>query len=286
MIPEPDRRMCTHAGAAHYIRHDDTQQFHAAVKLSAKFRWCLTGTPIHNSLTDLGSLVTFLRIPLLQRKAEFQKYVTKPIEDSRGGDPSRNLRLLLQSICLRRTKELINLPEPEEITYDVHLSRDETTLYRAIEERARHQMEEVISNSEAPGTGKAVLQMVMNLRRICNHGTMNRDIRYSVDSDEAEEYDSMGGTKLCPDCKCEIMDAGRLTPDGKTLLCVDCYSEWERRKQKRGSKNCKTTAASNNGIDLSGHSTKISLLVQDVDQHRGSDKWFVHISWLRLKRFC
>jgi len=266
--------------AAHYIRHDQTRQFQAAASLSAKFRWCLTGTPIHNSLADLGSLVSFLRVPLLQRKAEFHKHVAKPIEENKGGDPVKNLRLVLQSLCLRRTKELINLPEPEEIVYNVDLSHDETSLYNAVKERAKYQIEDAISSSHGPGTGKAVLQMVMHLRRICNHGTMDRDIQHSPGDDETSESGGVAEARYCPGCECEIMDAGRLTSDAKQLLCTDCHYEWEskapkRRKQKGSSPSCAMLAEPNSHLNLSGHSTKISLLVQDVDQHRDSDKWYV-----------
>jgi SWI/SNF-related matrix-associated actin-dependent regulator of chromatin subfamily A3 len=273
------RRSFTHTSAAHFIRHDQTRQFQAAASLSAKFRWCLTGTPIHNSLADLGSLISFLRVPLLQRKLEFYKHVSKPIEENKGGDPVKNLRLILQSLCLRRTKELISLPEPKEIIYDVHLSLEEKSLYDMVKERANDQIENAISSARGPGTGKAVMQMVMCLRRICNHGTMDRDIQDSV-GDETSESGGVTEAKYCPGCECEIMDAGRLTLDNKRLLCTDCYYEWEskaskRGKQKRSSPSYTTPAELNSRLNLLGHSTKVSLLVQDVDKHKDSDKWYV-----------
>ena len=268
-------RWFTYTSAAHYIRHDHTRQFQAAASLSAKFRWCLTGTPIHNSLADLGSLISFLR-----RKKEFHKHVAKPIEENKGGDPVKNLRLILQSLCLRRTKELINLPEPKEIIYDVHLSLDEKSLYDMVKERAKYQIEDAISSARGPGAEKAVMQMVMCLRRICNHGTMDRSILDSVGDDETSESGGMTEARYCSDCKCEIMDAGRLTSEAKRLLCIDCYYEWEskapkRGKQKRSPPSSTTPAEFNSHLNLSGHSTKVSLLVQDVDQHKDSDKWYV-----------
>ncbi|KAK0718017.1 P-loop containing nucleoside triphosphate hydrolase protein, partial [Lasiosphaeria miniovina] len=245
---------------ARYIRHDQTRQFQAAASLSAKFRWCLTGTPIHNSLTDLGSLISFLRVPLLHRKAEFHKHIAKPIEDKSRSGTAANFRLLLQSVCLRRTKELINLPEPKEITYDVHLSDEETRLYDMVKEQAKAQMEDAISSSQGSKTSKAVLQMVMHLRRICNHGTMDQDIQNYVVGNETSEDDGVAGARFCPNCDCEIMDAGRPTPDRKKTLCLSSRT---------------TPAELANRLDLTGHSTKVFLLVRDVDQHQNSDKWCV-----------
>lgn len=271
---------------AHYIRHDQTRQFQAAASLSAKFRWCLTGTPIHNSLTDLGSLISFLGVPLLHRKAEFHKHIAKPIEDKSRSGTAENLRLLLQSICLRRTEELINLPEPKEITYDVHLSDEETHLYDMVKEQAKTQVEDAICSSQGSGTGMSVLQMVMHLRRICNHGTMDRDIQNYVIGSETSEDDGVAGTRFCSSCDCEIRDAGRPTRDGKKILCTDCYCEWERKapksQRKKGASSSRTTPAEViNHLDLTGHSTKVSLLVQDVDQHRNSDKCIIFSSWTR-----
>ncbi|KAK8879909.1 SNF2 family N-terminal domain-containing protein [Apiospora arundinis] len=96
---------------AHDIRNRNTRQFEVASSLAAAHRWCLTGTPIQNSLEDLGALVAFLRIPLLENALTFQRFI---INQSKQGAKHRfkNLRTLLGSICLRRTKEIIGLADP------------------------------------------------------------------------------------------------------------------------------------------------------------------------------
>src|SRR4051794_3165764 len=95
---------------AHVIRRRNTKQFRAISYLSAQLRWCLTGTPIQNCLEDLGSLVRFLRISPLDKVATFRKHIIHPLK---SGEPDclRNLRLLLDCVCLRRTKDLLGLPE-------------------------------------------------------------------------------------------------------------------------------------------------------------------------------
>ena len=47
---------------AHLIKDNKTKNAKAAYRLESEYRWCLSGTPMMNSVTELSSLVTFLRI--------------------------------------------------------------------------------------------------------------------------------------------------------------------------------------------------------------------------------
>jgi DNA repair protein RAD5 len=46
---------------AHCIKNRSTNYFKSCAQLQAKHRWCLSGTPIQNSLEDVFSLICFLR---------------------------------------------------------------------------------------------------------------------------------------------------------------------------------------------------------------------------------
>ncbi|KAI5923344.1 P-loop containing nucleoside triphosphate hydrolase protein [Camillea tinctor] len=45
----------------HHIRNRESQVFMACCQVRAQYRWCLTGTPIQNSLDDYGALLSFLK---------------------------------------------------------------------------------------------------------------------------------------------------------------------------------------------------------------------------------
>ena len=87
-----------------------TKLFKAKKKICARFRWCLTGTPIQNNLEDLAALVNFIRSEPLQNLHMFRKHIITPL--MKGSENSvQHLRQPLDSICLRRTKGLLNLSE-------------------------------------------------------------------------------------------------------------------------------------------------------------------------------
>jgi SNF2 family DNA or RNA helicase len=47
---------------ASHIRNHRINRARACLKLVSQLRWCLTGTPIENTIQDLFSLIAFLRI--------------------------------------------------------------------------------------------------------------------------------------------------------------------------------------------------------------------------------
>ncbi|KAF2088966.1 hypothetical protein K490DRAFT_72630 [Saccharata proteae CBS 121410] len=79
---------------AHVIRNWTTKQFGAVARILSHIRWCLSGTPIQNTLTDLGALVRFLKVPILHEPATFRRFIACPLR-LHGKDRFSNLRLLL-----------------------------------------------------------------------------------------------------------------------------------------------------------------------------------------------
>jgi len=70
---------------AHIIRNMSTVRYKACAQLEATYRWCVTGTPVQNSVADLQSQVQFLRLqPFHTDTTLFSRYLTRPIK---AGDP-------------------------------------------------------------------------------------------------------------------------------------------------------------------------------------------------------
>ncbi|KAK0701293.1 SNF2 family N-terminal domain-containing protein [Lasiosphaeris hirsuta] len=220
---------------AHEIRNRSTKQCQAIVSIQAMHRWCLTGTPIQNSVEDLGALVSFLHLPILQNATTFRKYVATP-SASESRERFRNLRLLLQSICLRRTKELLRLPETLEEIRWVEFSTSERQEYDNIHLQCRRKIDIVVSGHKKERVNCILLESLLKLRLYCNNGTpKDQSIsalpsNFNRDPDETPSYLQQDDDTSCAFCSGPIYSMGDPEePDGGVLLfgcthraCRDC----------------------------------------------------------------
>jgi len=81
----------------------------ACCALSAKFRWCLTGTPYQNTADDVYSLVKFLQIPPFAEWDYWKERISSPAKNERMSLALMRLRTLLRAIMIRRTKDTLKV---------------------------------------------------------------------------------------------------------------------------------------------------------------------------------
>ncbi|WKT45258.1 Helicase superfamily 1/2, ATP-binding domain [Fusarium oxysporum f. sp. vasinfectum] len=161
---------------AHRIGNRSTQVFQAACELQSSRRWCLTGTPIVNSIDNYGALLAFVQMEPLVAKATFDRWISNPIRDN-VQEGLRKLRILVEATCLRRTKSNISqgLPPPTIRLEKVPLHPYDRALYDFFETEAAKNASDSSKNypanpSETGEEKKNVLSLIHNLRRICDHG--------------------------------------------------------------------------------------------------------------------
>ncbi|KAK3369585.1 SNF2 family N-terminal domain-containing protein, partial [Lasiosphaeria ovina] len=190
---------------AHWIRNQSSQQFKAAVALRTERRWCLSGTPIQNSVHDFRSLLTFLRFEPFSTLSAFDRYILKPIRDE-SPDSFRNLRLLLRATCIRRGLSHLNLPDPVVQKVDVDLSREEQKLYEDTLKDCENEFDKIVStNNEAKKNKYSVLfTTIMKLRRLCNHGVANLGLCELCGGDDQDTQALLDGISQCPDCSRDL----------------------------------------------------------------------------------
>lgn len=65
---------------AHYIKGRVIQTSKAVYELNSTYRWCLTGTPIQNAVTDIFSLIHFIKYTPWSEFACWNRFIVKPLE--------------------------------------------------------------------------------------------------------------------------------------------------------------------------------------------------------------
>jgi SNF2 family DNA or RNA helicase len=98
------KRLADFSDEAQNIKNDSTKAAKSATALEAKYRWCLTGTPIQNTVLELYSLFRFLRIRPLDDWDLFRDRIQKPMNGGQVGLVMKRLHVILKAIMLRRTK--------------------------------------------------------------------------------------------------------------------------------------------------------------------------------------
>jgi len=200
--------------------------------LHADRRWCLTGTPIQNRLDDLGALVRFLKIEPFHgksSKALFNRYITDPLF-SDDEDPFRNLRVLLRSICLRRTKQSQSKLTAKYKTVTLSLSTEERLQYDQILEQAKMDMDILVSTSSPIQRYTKLFTFILRLRMFCDTGLFGKDNNSSLCTldmlraqtpissevlsnltcelcQREESLDLMKGLSFCTACSRPLMDS-------------------------------------------------------------------------------
>ena len=157
---------------AHMIREQATRQSQAICALSAQRRWAVTGTPVQNRLDDLGALIKFLRVEPFNEKGGFTQFILSPFKNA---DPEilPKLRLLVDSITLRRLKDRIDLPGRHDQIVRLPFTDDELTLYDWFSKDSQNKLKIITGEQKKSLGGKTyvhILRAIMRLRLICAHG--------------------------------------------------------------------------------------------------------------------
>ena len=190
---------------AHRVRNKRTRRFKSIMGLKADLKWCITGTPIQNRLSDLFSLILFLEIypfsydfctnckdcsvfhlnkpaksnelcqdcgcPYWKHSNSFQSVIGGPRNSDVTPQVFEQLQThVLNKIMLRRTVEgaclEFSLPSIDDETISFELLEDERCSYNLTEMRAR----EAFAELETEGAKYACyFAILVRLRLFTNH---------------------------------------------------------------------------------------------------------------------
>ncbi|KAK7252182.1 hypothetical protein RIF29_35960 [Crotalaria pallida] len=171
---------------AQSIKNYKTLAARACWGLRAKRRWCLSGTPIQNSIDDLYSYFRFLRYDPYAVHSSFCSMIKNPINRN-PTNGYRKLQAVLKTIMLRRTKgtlldgePIISLPPKFVELKKVDFSREERDFYSKLEADSRAQFQEYANAGTVKQNYVNILLMLLRLRQACDHPLLVK--RYNSDS--------------------------------------------------------------------------------------------------------
>ncbi|KAF3400768.1 putative SWI/SNF-related matrix-associated actin-dependent regulator of chromatin [Talaromyces pinophilus] len=301
---------------AHMIRRQATTFHHAVRDLSAKSRWCLSGTPIQNSLIDLGALLVFIQAKPFHHLGIFRHWISNPFE-ARSTRPRaiERLALLLEGICLRRTIERVDLPGQREEIHTVEFTPAERKQYKDTNKAMQRFVIQKVGDYNDQKTF-GMFQIFLQLRSLCNHGTYQRPFSWTkkmLFDDEADPVCSITRESLarCVGCREPLpLISGESRPayaeNCKHVLCQECSPVTERPSNPAMRPNCPIcksrkampfsfgqnshppsrettdTEKDDDGyLRSNGYSSKMTMLVSDVQKDLNTTKSIIFSCWTR-----
>ncbi|NWU57538.1 HLTF factor, partial [Dromas ardeola] len=159
----------------HTIRNPNAQQTKAALNLEGHRRWVLTGTPIQNSVKDLWSLISFLKLKPFTDREWWHRTIQRPVTMGAPGGLGR-LQSLIRSITLRRTKTskvkgkpILELPERKVLIQHVTLTEEERQMYQSVKKEGKAAISRFFSEGSVLAHYADVLGVLLRLRQLCCH---------------------------------------------------------------------------------------------------------------------
>lgn len=287
------------------IRRRETTLFQAATQLSARFRWCLTATPIQNHLEDVGSLLAFLGISQFENRAVFKNNIVVPFADNIDSAAKR-FAFLVDCVCLRRSQDLLHLPQITERYQYIMLSEKERRQY----DHTLATMANFIREKAGRNPGKrdpfGIFQAQLQLRLLCNHGTFqkpftkrskrdrkaeredflhslgkNAEITCSVCGVPIPVFDITGvsksfrhacGHKLCQECITQSRDDTGLKDGAFAVPCPLCNTMVEQENASKTQDSYVGEHGDECYFNWTGFSSKMEALLKDLGQNTSDTK--------------
>jgi SWI/SNF-related matrix-associated actin-dependent regulator of chromatin subfamily A3 len=206
---------------------------------------------------------------------------------------------LLDSLCLRRTKDLLNLPDSYNHVHMIDFSPEERTQYEQTKKTMLRAAKNQVGGFDQKST-LGLFQVQLQLRILCNHGTYQQPFSWNRRKlhllDEREDVEaSLGnaGEVTCSTCETTmpLLGAGsmfrRFTENCRHVLCSECIEESMPDTLENGPIKCPLCSqlwkqpsrnhASEDDIYFrsQGTSSKMEALMRDVQADVCSSKRYV-----------
>ncbi|GAC99576.1 DNA repair protein rad5 [Pseudozyma hubeiensis SY62] len=164
---------------AHNIKNRSTMNARACCDLVSRRRWALTGTPIINRLTDLFSLLKFLRVEPWGDFSFFNSFVCKPFQ-AKSTKALDVVQVILESVLLRREKRMkdkdgkpiVELPPKRVEMRELEFTDLERRIYENVYRKAYLQFASLKANGTVTRNFSVIFSVLMRLRQAVCHPSL------------------------------------------------------------------------------------------------------------------
>lgn len=152
-------------------KNQSSRIYATLLKMKAKMRLGLTGTPIENHLRELKSLFDIVLPSYMPSDADYREHFIKPIEKEHDRKRKDLLHRLIKPFVLRRKKEdvLRDLPDKIEEISHCDLSPSQRQLYMDVLIQRRRPLLEELQNKQAAVPYLHIFALLSSLKQICDH---------------------------------------------------------------------------------------------------------------------
>ena len=169
----------------HRLKNHTGKCYQQLQKLYCEHCTLLTGTPIQNNVEELWSLLHLLHPRYFSSLSDFMAKFGV-MDDA---NKVKELQKLIQPLLLRRKKTDVDqtIAAKEETIIEVELTRIQKTYYKLL----LHKNASTLLSNITGGTLPSLLNLMMQLRKVCNHPFLLKGVTESIEQQFAEK---LGGT--------------------------------------------------------------------------------------------
>ena len=184
------------------------------MNLRSERKWCLTATPVQNSLDDFFSLTEFLGLHPVENRLNARRWILDPLG---SGDRSSidKLRYVVRSATLRRSRDSERNGRRSEHEVTVVLSAAERELYSSLRSKAR----ECLFPHDR-------LSYLLKMRQVCSHGFQGQAQKLETVAAAAEVYREPAVCYKCGEGISPTLKGNPILPSSTmSQLCFECTDE-------------------------------------------------------------
>ncbi|CCJ28149.1 unnamed protein product, partial [Pneumocystis jirovecii] len=228
---------------AQIIKNKNSKTAISVCSLKGCNRWCLTGTPIQNSIEELYSLFKFLRIKPLNDFSVWKEQISKTISQGNDEISLKKLKIILNAVMIRRTKAVLQqnnnnkallcLPERVIKHEMIELNKYERDFYNKLELYTDKSLSKFVGNEIKGENYTNILCLLLRLRQV------TRNLRLDKDAIDISNNSSLSDINDHVNDMVSLFDDLKLKNEkNKKFKCDICFEEFHLQNNDLKENKC------------------------------------------------